>query len=73
MLNPMLDMKTGQAALTTNEWKKRADLYVSINRDIPFNRRDQNKNGKDAFFKDRNMAILLDYGGRIGDIDQMYK
>jgi multiple sugar transport system substrate-binding protein len=66
---PFIDYKTNKAALTSDGWKRAFEVYRDL-KAIPGN---VGKSvAKDAFIKDRNLAMLVNYGPRIGEIEEMH-
>lgn len=69
MALPYADAKTGKAKLLTDEWKKVCELYKQIT-DIPGNKA---VGGViKAFMSDQTLAMMANFGGRIGELEQQH-
>jgi multiple sugar transport system substrate-binding protein len=67
---PYVDPKTGLPRLNTEQWQSALVRYKEII-DIPGN--GDQKNSANAFFKDKNLAIMPKYSGQIATFEKMYK
>jgi multiple sugar transport system substrate-binding protein len=67
---PLVDPKKNKAAILTDGWKRAFEIMKAAD-DIPGNT--TKATPKDAFLKDRTLAMLAAAGARIGEIEEMYK
>jgi multiple sugar transport system substrate-binding protein len=67
---PFVDPKTNKAVVSTDGWKRAFEIMKAVD-DIPGNT--TKAAPKDAFLKDRTLAMLAAAGARIGEIEEMYK
>jgi multiple sugar transport system substrate-binding protein len=70
---PLIDEKTGKSALLSEGWKKQYEVFMSLNLDIPNNRRDQGKTGGNAFIKDQTTAMFMANGDLLSNIHEAVK
>jgi multiple sugar transport system substrate-binding protein len=70
LANPTNNPATNKALFTTDTWKRVFGLYKAIF-DIPGN--NPKIGGRDLFLKEQTLAMLADYGARLGELERMYK